>query len=106
MHPDEAVDLALQDLHISLGFRTVSPAAPQTPWLARAVTRLLRAWMDGWTWYARQGFAPAAAEPVVPLGARPAARRPVPRSALRWVTPQPPRPVSLLYDCATGAGCA
>ncbi|HET7461620.1 MAG TPA: hypothetical protein VFJ82_10235 [Longimicrobium sp.] len=106
MHPDEAVDLALQDLHISLGFRPVAPSAPQTPWLARMAGRLLRAWMDGWTWYARQGFAPAAAEPAFPLRAPSTPRRAVRRSALRWTTPQPPRPVSLLYDCATGAGCA
>lgn len=106
MHPDEAVDLALQDLHISLGFRPMPPTAPQTPWLARVVSRLLRAWMDGWTWYARQGFAPAAPEPVFPLRARPAARRAAPKSTVRWITPQAPRSVSLLYDCATGAGCA
>jgi hypothetical protein len=103
MHPDEAVDLALQDLHISPGFRPVAPSAPQTPWLARMVSRLLRAWMDGWTWYARQGFAPAAAEPVFPL--RPRVRR---EGVLRdrRPLPCPPPRFALLYGRSAAAGCA
>jgi len=102
MHPDEAVDIALQDLHISLGLRTVAPADEHRPWLARAVMRVLRRWMDGWTWYARQGLAPAASEPVFPL--RPRARRlALPRH--RAAQPCPPPRFALLYGRPGAAGC-
>lgn len=102
MHPDEAVDLALQDLHISLGLRAVEPVTEHRPWLARAVTRLLRAWMAGWTWYARHGLAPASVEPVFPL--RPRVRR----EALlrsRRARPCPPPRFALLYGRPV-EGCA
>ncbi|HET7232091.1 MAG TPA: hypothetical protein VFJ16_18940 [Longimicrobium sp.] len=106
MHPDKAVDIALQDLDISLALGI--PAAPRRPWPARALLRVLRAWMRGWTWYASQGFAPAAVEPAFPLRARPRARarRVLPPGVARWITPSPALSVAQLYDCGTPAGCA
>jgi hypothetical protein len=97
MHPDRTAHIAPQDL-----FTRVAARPPRQGLLSR----VLRAWMDGWTWYARQGFAPAAVEPVFPLRTRPLVRRAVRASGARWITQAAPRPVSLLRDCATGAGCA
>ena len=100
MHP--LVDIAQQDLSFD------EPLAPHARGarskLSRLAARVLRAWMTGWTWYARQGLAPAAVEPVYPFRARPGVRRVPPRVARRITLPAP-IPVAQLYDCATPAGC-
>jgi hypothetical protein len=101
MHPDRTAHAAPRDL-----FARPAAGAPRQPGFARVVSRVLHAWMEGWTWYARQGFAPAAVEPVFPFRVRGGARPARHASARRWVTPSVPRSVSLLRDCATGAGCA
>jgi len=82
--------------------------APRGIGVSRLLARVLRAWMTGWTWYVRQGLAPASVEPVFPMHdpvARPA-RRTLPPTLARWVIPAAPLPVAALYDRAAGAGCA
>lgn len=99
MHP--LADVAQQDL-----LPPTAPAPSRAMGFYRAtqlVARVLRAWMDGWTWYARQGLSPAAVEPVFPFRRR---ARPVttPR-ARRWAAPCPPTRFALLYGRPARAGC-
>jgi hypothetical protein len=54
MHPDEAVDLAIQDLRARgaahpLPMRSDSPLSPLTLW---------RRYLGAWTWYVRDGRTP------------------------------------------------
>jgi hypothetical protein len=98
MNPDEAAGTAL--LHPSRPL-TRAPGVGRLR-MPRLLARVLRAWMEGWTWYARQGFAPASVEPVFPLRAAvPGAA--APRS--RWTAPCPPPRFALLYGRGAGAGC-
>ena len=75
--------------------------------LTQLIARVLRAWMEGWTWYARHGLAPAAVEPVFPVRARSGARRAAPAPVIRHLALARSAPLSVaeLYDCATPLGC-
>lgn len=69
MHPDDAVELALQDLR-SLT-HPLSAAMLPAP---RPVSPLLAAWrryLEGWKWYAASELALPEAGPSVPRRARP-----------------------------------
>ncbi|HYH78515.1 MAG TPA: hypothetical protein VEX86_01920 [Longimicrobium sp.] len=99
MHPDDAIHIAPNEpraAHRTAGTNT-RPALP------RLIRRLLHAWMEGWTWYARQGFAPPAVEPVFPR--RAAVRGEAAPRARRWSAPCPPPRFALLYGRGAGAGC-
>jgi hypothetical protein len=102
MNPDEAAGIALQDLNPAHPLTAARRSAGRA-WVPRAFARVLRAWMEGWTWYARQGFAPAAVEPVFPLRA-PIGRR-ASAQGRRWASPCPPPRFALLYGRGAGAGC-
>jgi hypothetical protein len=58
MHPDEAVDLAIQDLR-AIGAAHPVPMRSGSPFhlLARG---LWRRYLDAWTWYVRDGRTPPA----------------------------------------------
>ncbi|HEX8246275.1 MAG TPA: hypothetical protein VF541_22415 [Longimicrobium sp.] len=77
MHPDDAVDLALQDLR-SLTHQAAAVALP-APRLAPSPLRALwRRYVHGWTWYAASGLAlPEASASVPPRRGRsvPSARK-------------------------------
>ncbi|HEX9937840.1 MAG TPA: hypothetical protein VGB15_11985 [Longimicrobium sp.] len=99
MHP--LADVAQQDL--------LPPTAPASRGamglhrVSQLAARVLHAWMDGWTWYARQGLSPAAVEPVFPFRRR---ARPVRAlRARRWAGPRPPTRFALLYGRPARAGC-
>jgi hypothetical protein len=99
MHPDEAVDIALQDLHATLNsavvVRSVAAARPDSPLRA-----LWRRYIDGWTWYAASGLTPPAPEAAFPLArVRP---RPVARRA---AAPCIHHPLELLFGGTAAAGC-
>ncbi|MBV9109682.1 MAG: hypothetical protein JO306_09780 [Gemmatimonadetes bacterium] len=73
MHPDEAVDLALQDLRALTHPGYTASGTRRASWLRAAWRR----YMDGWTWYAASELAlpePGAGAPArrvsVPAPAR------------------------------------
>ncbi len=101
MHP--LANIAQQDLAFDELLAPRSRGARHK--LSQLIARVLRAWMDGWTWYARQGLAPASVEPVFPPRAHPRARRAAPARVIRPLALAPPLPVADLYDCATPLGC-
>ncbi|HEU4559076.1 MAG TPA: hypothetical protein VFS20_14545 [Longimicrobium sp.] len=100
MHP--LADVAQKDLPFD---QLLAPRSRGR--LNALIARVLRAWMDGWTWYARQGLAPAAVEPVFPPRALPRVRRAAPTRVIRRLALAPPAPLTVadLYDCATPLGC-
>jgi len=102
MNPDDTARIALHDLRPARPLVSTSRSA-ERGWLPRAFARVLRAWMEGWTWYARQGFTPASVEPVFPF--RAAARATKPRRSRRWAAPCPPARFARLYGRRAGAGC-
>lgn len=57
MHPDEAVGLAMQDLR-ALEAQPSPYAAPQSGGAPRS---LWGRYLEGWTWYVREGRTPPAA---------------------------------------------
>ncbi|HSU15480.1 hypothetical protein [Longimicrobium sp.] len=101
MHPDDAVDIVLQDLHSALHPVTavrVRPAArPMSPLAA-----LWRRYVEGWKWYAAAGLTPPAPEAGFPL------RRIFPSTgsqrARRVAVPCVHHPLELLFGGAA-AGC-
>jgi hypothetical protein len=100
MHPDEAVDIALQDLRSLTRIeatRVRHAPAPVSP-----LATVWRRYVDGWKWYAAADFAPPAAEPAYPLR-RHRAARPAARTA---AAPCVHRPLELLFGRpAVAAGC-
>jgi len=102
MNPDDTARIALHDSHPALPLASAAHIV-EHGWLARTFARVLRAWMEGWTWYAHQGFAPASVEPVFPF--RGAARARTRRRSRRWAAPCPPARFARLYGRGAGAGC-
>lgn len=70
MHPDEAVQLAIQDLRTRAPHR-VSVLRPQAPSL---LVRLLRAWFAPLAWYVADGRTPPSADPGAVVGHLPRIR--------------------------------
>jgi hypothetical protein len=102
MHPDDAVDLALQDLR---SLTHPAAAVPRFP-AARPASPLLGAWrryLDGWKWYAAAELAPPEPGPAFPLrrGERAA---PAPRT-VRVAAPCIHHRFELLFGRTAAAGC-
>ena len=101
MHPDDAVDLALQDLR-SLT-RTDATVVPRAPESGSPLLAAWRRWMDGWKWYASADLTPPAAEPAFPMQ-RMTAPAPLARTAA-VKAPCVHHPLELLFGGAVAAEC-
>lgn len=100
MHPDDAVDIALQDLHAALHPAVVARASIAAARPASPLRALWRRYIDGWTWYAASGLTPPAPEAAFPPAR--AWPRPVARRA---AAPCIHHPLELLFGGAAAAGC-
>jgi hypothetical protein len=103
MHPDDAVDLALQDLR-----SLTHPAAAVLPFPpARPASPLLMAWrryMEGWKWYAAAELALPEPGPAFPPRTR-ATTSARSRRAVRVATRCDHHRFELLFGREAVAGC-
>ena len=101
MHPDDAVELALQDLR-SLTHPVAAAAVLSAPRPASPLRAAWRRYLDGWKWYAASDLALPEAGPSVSRRVRP------PASSARNVRVAAPcvhHRFELLFGRAAAAGC-